>query len=92
MDWAAAYSKGKMIKGKGKCKDDEKELPKKVVGIITVRNSRDALGEKGARIRLLQHKINGFFGFNEEFFDLFVQRREIEYDSDSRQTAMDFVE
>ena len=52
-----------MGKGKGWGKDgsngEDKDSPaiiEKVVSIITVRNSRDALGEKGARIRLLQHK------------------------------------
>lgn len=78
-----------MGKGKGWGKDgsdgEDKDSPaiiEKVVSIITVRNSRDALGEKGARIRLLQHKVNSYFGFSDSFLELFIERKEREYDSD----------
>ncbi len=44
--------------------------------IITCRNTREVIGEKGSRMRLLQHKINGCFGFNEDFVQLYVQAKQ----------------
>eukprot|EP00434_Breviolum_minutum_P015803 symbB.v1.2.013920.t1/scaffold996.1/size145880/1 len=48
--------------------------------IITCRNTRDVIGEKGSRLRLLTHKINGCFGFNEDFVQLYVQKHGPLYD------------
>ena len=48
--------------------------------IITCRNPREVIGEKGSRLRLLTHKINGCFGFNEDFVQLYVQKHGPLYD------------
>ena len=54
-------------KGKGKDKEDKEEkdlkaLPKHLSIIITVKNSRRALGDKGSNLRFLKHKFDLAFG------------------------------
>eukprot|EP00438_Fugacium_kawagutii_P000831 Skav205292 [mRNA] locus=scaffold8097:25944:28446:+ [translate_table: standard] len=78
--------------GKGKGKGKDKGEPsnasaevKNVEIVVVCRNSRDVLGEKGARLRLLHHKINGAFGFHEDFLRLFVERQCRDDDSDTWQ-------
>ncbi|CAK9034312.1 unnamed protein product [Durusdinium trenchii] len=74
---------GAYKKGFGKCppdeRDDEVQKIQTVELIVVCKNSRDALGDKGSRIRFMQHKINVAFGFDESFLQLFVERREREF-------------
>ena len=57
---------GAYKKGFGKCppdeRDDEVQKIQTVELIVVCKNSRDALGDKGSRIRFMQHKINVAFG------------------------------
>ncbi|CAJ1403283.1 unnamed protein product [Effrenium voratum] len=52
----------------------------KVELIMVCRNTRQALGDKGSRIRLIKHKLLQTFGFAEDFIEVFVERAEPNWD------------
>ena len=47
---------------------------------MVCRNTRQALGDKGSRIRLIKHKLLQTFGFAEDFIEVFVERAEPNWD------------
>ena len=78
-DYAQTLGYGK---GKGKEKEETdraKALPKRLNLIITVKNPRRALGDKGSNLLFLKHKIDLAFGFEEDFLSFYLQRYEREF-------------